>query len=67
MPFVLPPLVAAALAIAGGAILGRLIKREWQRVNAELHPQRSRNDDVTDRDRMPKLKPDPETGIYRAE
>jgi hypothetical protein len=65
MPFALPPLVAVALAMAGGAMLARLIRKEWQRVNAELHSSAARAEE--DRDRLPKLKPDPETGIYRTE
>ena len=67
MPFALPPLVAVALALAGGAMLARFVRKEWQRVNAELHPGAASAEEGADRDRLPKLRPDPKTGIYRAE
>ena len=67
MPFALPPLAAVALAIVGGAMVARLVRKEWQRINAELHPKAARTDEAADRNRMPKLKRDPVTGIYRTE
>jgi hypothetical protein len=61
----MPPVVAWTLAAAGAVVLFKLLSREWQRVNAEL--DRAQPARVTDpeRARMPRLRRDPETGVYR--
>ncbi len=61
--FFIPPVLAGALGVLGAVALARLVAREWQRVNAELHP----SDEVIDRGRIAKLTRDPKTGIYRPE
>ena len=57
----MPPLILWALGAAGAAIVGRVLYRESQRINAELHPEprpeRAR--------RRAKLERDPKTGVYR--
>jgi len=61
----LPPVVAWTLGAIGAIVVVRLLTREWRRVNAEL--DRARPVRVTDpeRARMPKLRPDPATGVYQ--
>jgi hypothetical protein len=64
-PIAIPPLVIWALGVVGAAALARFVKHEWQRVNAELH--RREKASPVDRDRMPTLRRDPRTGIYRVD
>jgi hypothetical protein len=65
-PVGLPPLVIWALGAVGAAALARFVKHEWQRVNAELHPRaKAAATDRVDRDRLPTLRRDPITGVYR--
>jgi hypothetical protein len=61
-PITIPPLVIWAIGVVGAAALARFVKSEWQRVNAELHP---REGDRVDRRRIPTLRRDPKTGVYR--
>lgn len=63
----MPPVVALALGAFGAAALVRWCYREVQRVNSELDSVRARAQPVhpVDRDALPKLKRDPETGEYR--
>jgi len=65
----LPHALAWAVGIAGAAALGKLVMKEWQRVNDALHPREAavpvRERAV--RERLPKLRQDPRTGIYRPE
>jgi hypothetical protein len=58
----MPPLIFWALGAIGAALAGRLLYRETQRVNAELHPDES---DGAQREAVDKLERDPATGIYR--
>jgi hypothetical protein len=62
-PIAIPPLVIWALGAVGAAALARFVKNEWQRVNAELHPRERAPS--PDRDRLPTLKRDPVSGVYR--
>jgi len=65
-PIAIPPLVIWALGAVGAAALARFVRNEWQRVNAELHPrEKAAAADRSDRERLPTLKRDPVTGIYR--
>ena len=62
----LPPLLLWTIGAAVGVVAARLVLREWQRVNAMLHP-------VDDEARLrraaagaiPTLRRDPRTGVYR--
>lgn len=58
----MPPLILWALGAAGAAIAGRVLYRESQRINAELHPKRR---PASERDSAHKLERDPKTGVYR--
>ncbi len=65
---VLTPVVAATLGAAAATALAKLVVKEWQRVNAALHPQEPvpvRENE--DRRALPTLRRDPRTGIYRPE
>jgi hypothetical protein len=65
MPLItIPPLVIWAIGVVGAATLARFVKSEWQRVNAEVHPRETAGDRV-DRKRLPTLRRDPKTGVYR--
>ena len=59
----MPPLILWALGAVGGAIAGRWLYREAQRVNAELHPEQSKP--LDERETARKLERDPQTGVYR--
>ncbi len=61
----MPPLIVFALGVFGAAALVRWCAKEVQRVNAELDEVRATPVDPHDRNDMPKLKRDPETGEYR--
>ena len=56
----MPPLILWAAGIIGAAIVGRLLYREGQRVNAVLHPQPPAEEPPARA-----LKRDPRTGVYR--
>jgi hypothetical protein len=61
----MPPVIIFALGIVGAAALVRWCAKEVRRVNAELDEVRAQAVDSKDRDAIPKLKRDPETGEYR--
>jgi hypothetical protein len=63
-PIIIPPLVIWAIGVVGAAALARFVKSEWQRVNAEVRPNEAAGDRV-DRKRLPTLRRDPRTGVYR--
>lgn len=65
MPFVFPPVIAVALGALGVAALGRMLAKEWRRINEEL--EQMRPVEVVDPARLPKLRRDPVTGVYRPE
>ncbi len=58
----MPPLILWALGAAGAAIIGRVLFRESQRINAELHPE---PESANERHAAHKLERDPKTGVYR--
>jgi hypothetical protein len=58
----MPPLILWALGAAGAAIVGRVLHREAQRINAELHPE---PEPAGERQSARKLERDPKTGVYR--
>ncbi len=62
----MPPVFALALGLMGAAALVRWCVKEMARVNAELDQVRERAPvEPVDRDALPTLKRDPETGEYR--
>ena len=62
----MPPLIVFALGVMGSAVLVRWCAKEARRVNSELDEVRAQAAvEPLDRDSLPKLKPDPNTGEYR--
>lgn len=62
----MPPVFALALGLMGAAALVRWCVKEMQRVNAELDDVRARSQvEPIDRDALPTLKRDPDSGEYR--
>jgi hypothetical protein len=66
-PLVFPPAIAAVLAALGAASIARTLVREWRRINAELDQAPVATAEAVEIDRLPKLRPDPRTGVYRPE
>lgn len=56
----MPPLILWAAGIIGAAVIGRVLYRESQRINAKLHPERH-----ADEPPARPLERDPKTGVYR--
>ncbi len=67
LPFAIPPIITAAFGALGAAKLARVLVREWRRVNAELDQVSAAAAERVDRERLPKLRRDPRTGVYRPE
>ena len=61
----LPSIVAWTLGAIGAVVMTKLIRREWQRVNAELDEARPVRVTDPERARLPTLRRDPVTGEYR--
>jgi len=61
----MPAAFVLALGMMGAAALVRWCVREVQRVNADLDDVRSASVEPVDRDKLPTLKRDPDTGEYR--
>jgi len=62
----MPPVLVFALGLVGAAALVRWCVKEVRRVNADLDDVRARAAvEPVDRDTLPNLKRDPETGEYR--
>jgi hypothetical protein len=60
------PVLAVALGMLGAAALARWCVKEVRRVNNELNNVRAQKAvDPVDRNALPKLKRDPESGEYR--
>ena len=63
MPFVFPPLIAWTLGVLGAAAVAKVLVKEWRRVNAELDASKQ----SSEAERLPKLRRDPRSGVYRPE
>ena len=60
------PLLALTLGMVGATVLVRWCAKEVHRVNSELDEVRAQAAvEPLDRNSLPKLKPDPNTGEYR--
>jgi hypothetical protein len=66
MPLFFPPLIGWALGALGAAVVAKLLAKEWQRVNDELHP-RQPFAEAPARETIPTLRRDPKSGVYRPE
>ena len=67
LPFAIPPVITAAFGALGAAALARVLVREWRRINAELDRAPEATPETVERERLPKLRRDPRTGVYRPE
>jgi hypothetical protein len=56
----MPPVILWAIGVVGAALVGRVLYREAQRVNAVLHPAQPSEEPP-----VRTLERDPETGVYR--
>ena len=63
MPIVFPPLIAWTLGVLAVAAIGKVLVKEWRRVNAELDAK----EPAAEAERLPKLRRDPRSGVYRPE
>ena len=66
MPPFVPQVIGWALGALGAAVVAKVLSKEWQRINEELHP----GEPVTEAPasaRIPKLRRDPKSGVYRPE
>jgi hypothetical protein len=63
------PIIPQIVLWAAGAVatfaLGRIIRREYQRINEELEAARLSPVASAERAQHPTLKRDPQTGVYR--
>jgi hypothetical protein len=62
----LPPVIGWTLAAIGVAALSKVLAKEWRRINAELDAHERAAEPVA-RERLPKLRLDPNSGEYRPE
>jgi len=60
-----PPLIGWALGALGAAVVAKVLTKEWQRINDELHP--SETTGGASREKIPALRRDPTSGVYRPE
>ncbi|MEZ5787917.1 MAG: hypothetical protein R3D62_15915 [Xanthobacteraceae bacterium] len=69
VPFPIPSVITAALGMLGAAAFARTLAREWRRINEELDSaeRAAATVEAVDGERLPKLRRDPRTGIYRPE
>ena len=61
----MPPVLALAFGLIGGAVLLRWCIKEVQRVSADLDTVRGNPANPVDRETLPTLKRDPQSGEYR--
>ena len=65
MPVFLPPMIVWALCALGAAVVAKVVAKEWRRVNEHLHPGESVTEAAPEK--IPTLRRDPSSGIYRVE
>ena len=65
MPIFIPPVLGWTLGLLGSAVVGRFLAKEWRRVNDELDAASLRT--APAREKIPVLRRDPKSGIYRPE
>jgi hypothetical protein len=65
----LPPVIAWTLAAIGAAAVGKVLAKEWRRVNAELDAREldQAAAEPVAREQLPTLRRDPNSGVYRPE
>ena len=66
MPLFISPLIGWVLGALGAAMVAKVVAKEWQRINEELHP----GEPVADapaHESIRVLRRDPKSGVYRPE
>ena len=66
MPLFFPPLIGWALGALGAAVIAKVLAKEWQRVNDDLH-RHEPFAEAPARENIPALRRDPNSGVYRPE
>lgn len=61
----MPRFLLWAFGALGGAILSRIVAREMSRINRELDEQRM--SEAVVKERLPRLRRDPKTGVWKPE
>ncbi len=61
----MPPVIVWTIGAIGATLIARLVAREWRRANADLERMRTVPVSKGERDRLPTLRRDPRTGVYR--
>jgi len=61
----LPVMLAWTVGALGAAALARVLSKEWQRVNDSLHTREHAPAETVVREKLPTLRRDPRTGVYR--
>ena len=60
-----PPLLAVTLGVLGAAFVVKRFANEWRRPDADLDPAKAAPAAESQNHMIPKLRRDPQTGIYR--
>ena len=66
MPVFLSPLIGWALGALSAVVVAKVVAKEWQRINAELHPS-DPPAEAPARETIPVLRRDPTSGVYQPE
>jgi hypothetical protein len=66
MPIVISPMLVLTLGILGAAVIAKVVAKGWRRVKEDLHGRESLREAPV-REKIPVLRRDPKSGIYRPE
>ena len=66
MPLFISPLIGWALGALGAAVAAKVLGKEWQRINDELHRHEPFAEAAAG-ETIPALRRDPTSGVYRPE
>ena len=66
MPLFIPPLIGWGLGALGAAVVAKVVANEWRRINDQLHPSEPVAE-APAREKIPALRRDPKSGVYRPE
>jgi len=66
MPPFVPQVISWALGALGAALVAKVLSKEWQRINDELHPHAPATE-TPGQGQIPRLRRDPKSGVYRPE
>jgi hypothetical protein len=61
----IPPLLAVTLGMLGAAVIVRHIAKEWQKAKADVDRDETAPVAESKSEAVPKLRRDPQTGVYR--